>query len=82
MHGGCNKCWLGEGLFRLQIDMHSRWYNANGTIKKRDCSNYVKAIEDAVFKSIGRDDSEVFELLVRKIQSPTDKVLITLSALL
>ncbi len=76
------KPWLGEGLFRLQIDMHSRWYNNDGTIKKKDCSNYIKAIEDAVFKSIGRDDSEVFELCVRKIQAPTDKLVITLSSLL
>ncbi len=71
-----------KGLFRLEIDMHSRWYNLNGTVKKRDCSNYIKAIEDALFKAIGRDDSEVFELFIRKTQSKEDKVLIRLSLII
>ena len=36
--------------------------------KKVDVSNRIKLVEDALFSAIGVDDSQVFELLVRKEQ--------------
>lgn len=63
---------------RLEVDVYSEgWYTKKGVIHKRagDCDNFLKVVGDGLFSAIGLDDSQVFEIVVRKcVGAPVTKV--------
>lgn len=50
----------------------------NGKLKKQDVSNFIKPVEDAISKFFNFDDSQNFEVHVRKISSSSFKIKIAL----
>lgn len=55
---------------RLSIELYSRaWWTKKGTISKTagDVDNFCKSSLDSLFACIGLDDSQVFELHVKKL---------------
>lgn len=62
-----------EGELIVIIKIYSRWYNKNGTIKKKDIANFEKAIIDSIFSNLEMDDSQIFELKLQKIHSETEE---------
>ena len=59
-----------NGELSVLIEIHSNWYNKDGTIKKRDIANLEKFITDSVFEYLDdMDDKQIFELKMKKIQS-------------
>ena len=58
------------GPLRLEIEVYRPdWYNKDLTIKKADISNRIKTLEDSVFKHLGADDSLVWEINAKKMDS-------------
>jgi Holliday junction resolvase RusA-like endonuclease len=54
---------------RLEVEVFSKgWYTKKGEIHKRagDCDNLLKVCCDGLFSAIGLDDSQIFEIVVRK----------------
>ena len=49
-----------------------RWYNKNGTIKKRDIANLEKFLIDSVMKDLDADDSQIFSITIKKVVSETE----------
>lgn len=45
----------------------SQWFKKNGEIKKVDCDNRHKNLLDVVFPFFDLDDSQMFELNIKKI---------------
>lgn len=62
------------GLLAVHIQFHSpRWFNLNGSVKKRDVSNLEKLCVDAVFKALGVDDSMIWKLTLEKVASDSER---------
>ena len=51
---------------------HDQLYTKKGTIKKFDCSNRIKAIEDCICKFLEIDDSVIFRVAVEKRLTTTE----------
>ena len=62
---------------KVDIEIHSNWYNKDGTIKKRDIANLEKFITDSIFAELEEmDDSQIFKLTMKKIQSDEEFTII------
>lgn len=54
---------------RVEIKLVSpNWVTKKKTISKIDLDNRLKAVLDAVFKKLGVDDRQVFEIEARKVE--------------
>jgi Holliday junction resolvase RusA-like endonuclease len=53
--------------------LYGKWFTIDGRAKKKDASNYIKMIEDAVCGALGFDDSEIFAWHVYKVQDEKKK---------
>jgi len=58
----------------------SKFFTKKGTINKRsgDLDNTLKCLLDNIFKVIGIDDSQIVEILAKKIPWKEDKTVVTL----
>ena len=66
-----------KGELSVSIEIHSNWYNQNGTIKIRDLANLEKFITDSIFAELNEmDDKQIFKLVMEKIQSNEEFALI------
>lgn len=52
----------------------SVWFNQNSKAKKRDLDNFLKSLVDAVSRSLGFDDSWIFEIHAHKCISERQRV--------
>lgn len=71
------KIKLGDGkVVEVSYIFYSKWFNKNGTIKKKDMENYYKATTDFLPNIIeGFDDSMIFSYKdCRKIHSDREEV--------
>lgn len=59
-----------EQPHRLTIVHHGNWHTLEGKPRKRDVSNYVKALEDVLCEWLGMDDRWVYEISARKVHDP------------
>ncbi len=64
------------GLLSIDIELHGSWYTQNNTVRKKDLDNYLKCLIDCVTKGIGVDDSWVFNLNARKVESLKEKTVV------
>ncbi len=66
-----------SGPLKLTIELHSpRWMTKKGLIHKRagDCDNYAKVCCDALFACLPEmDDAQVFELVIVKRTSDSER---------
>lgn len=67
-----------EGELNILIEIYSNWYNKNKTIKKKDLANFQKSTVDSVFDALEMDDSQIFKMILKKIQSNEEKSEITI----
>lgn len=60
-----------EGLtyFKMEIQYHDNFVQKNGKNKRIDLQNLNKCLIDAIFEKLGIDDSFVWELFEKKVQS-------------
>lgn len=71
-----------EGKLKEIITIHSKWFNKDGTIKKRDIANLEKAINDSIFACLpNMDDSQLFEITIRKIPSEEELTVVKIEQL-
>lgn len=71
-----------NGELKVSIEIHSNWYNKDGTIKKRDLANLEKFITDSIFENLEEmDDKQIFELRMKKIQSDKEFAIIKIQEL-
>jgi len=65
----------------LKVEIFENWYTKKGKVRKKDLANREKFLIDSVFKSLGLDDSYIFEHTMFKIQGDEEKVKVTISKL-
>jgi len=66
-----------EGELQVTIDIYSKWYNLDGTIKKRDIANLEKFITDSIFANLeGMDDKQIFKITMNKHHSDEEYTLV------
>ncbi len=71
-----------KGELKVSIEVHSNWYNKDGTIKKRDIANLEKFITDSIFEHLDEmDDKQIFKLVMNKIQSDQEFAIIKIEAI-
>jgi Holliday junction resolvase RusA-like endonuclease len=71
-----------EGLLQVHIRFYStRWFNLNGTVKKRDASNLEKLCVDAIFAALEIDDSMIWKLTLEKVAADHERTEIELEKL-
>ena len=63
----------------LTVEIFENWYTKKGAVRKKDLANREKFLIDSIFKSLGLDDSFIFEHKMFKIQSNEEKVKILIS---
>ncbi len=69
------------GELKVEITIHSNWYNKNGTIKKRDIANLEKFITDSIFNALpSMDDRQIFEISLKKVQDDEEFAIIKISS--
>ena len=51
---------------RIEIDIFSNWYTSSKSIRKIDLDNFSKVTLDALAELLNFDDSQVFELILKK----------------
>lgn len=57
-----------QGELKVKIIIRSKWYNLDGTIKKRDIVNLEKCITDSIFACLpNMDDKQITEITLKKI---------------
>lgn len=54
----------------LTVTHYGDWHTKEGQPRKRDLTNYLKALEDAVSAWLGLDDRWVYEVRARKVHAP------------
>lgn len=75
-----NLAYFCDKTLKLELYYGSNWYNKDGTIKKKDISNYEKAVVDSLFDCLPQlDDSQIFRNCLNKVQSKTEFVVIVIS---
>lgn len=68
-----------EDKLMVSLRFHSaRWHNKDKSIKKRDLGNLEKLILDAIFKTLGVDDSHIFLLSLEKVVDVEDYTEVTI----
>ncbi len=70
-----------EGELEVTIIIYSNWYNKDKTIKKRDIANLEKFITDSIFSQLEMDDSQIFKVTLKKIQSDEELAIVDISKL-
>ena len=68
-------------LVSLELEFNlpqEKLFTKKGEVKRYDLSNRIKALEDQLFKMLGRDDSCVFEIKSVKYLSDLNSVNITI----
>jgi Holliday junction resolvase RusA-like endonuclease len=64
------KVEIKKTLYCVEIEFCcSNWLNKDKTVKKKDVSNFIKAVEDALSLAIGLDDSYFWLVSARKVMS-------------
>ena len=51
-----------------------KWPNATLKYRKFDLSNRIKCLEDAICESLGIDDSQIFKIMMEKVDGTEKKV--------
>jgi Holliday junction resolvase RusA-like endonuclease len=64
--------------FKMEIHYHDNFIQKNGKNKRIDLQNLNKCLIDAIFEKLGIDDSFVWELFEKKVQSLTSFTLVRL----
>ena len=64
---------LQEKRLKVCIEYHNTFLNKNKSIKKTDIDNRAKTLIDVVFGKLKLDDSLIFELLQKKVDSKESK---------
>ena len=73
-----------EGMkLEAELTYNSNWFNKDGSIKKKDITNYEKAVMDSLFdafkqKNLNIDDSQIFRFIMVKNESKDESINITL----
>lgn len=67
-----------EGELKLSMIVYEDWYTKKNTIKKKDLDNKIKFLQDSVLTALRIEDSQVFELNVKKVHSTQNKTEIEL----
>lgn len=62
----------------LTLEYHGKFYNNDGTIKKRDVQNLDKCLCDVLFEKFGADDSCIWMLNACKVDDKEDFVNVTI----
>lgn len=62
----------------LILEYHGKFFNNDGTIKRRDVQNLDKCLCDVIFEKLGADDSCVWTLIAAKIPDKEDFVQVTI----
>ncbi len=62
----------------LKVEIFENWYTKKGTVRKKDLANREKFLIDSIFKSLGLDDSYIFEHTMFKIQSKEEKSVVNI----
>jgi len=71
------------GPLKVEIEVYRPdWWNMDMTAKKADISNRIKTLEDAVFKHLSVDDSLVWEVTARKMDSNEFKTVMKISEMI
>lgn len=65
----------------VTTEVHENWLTKKGTVKKKDLANREKFLIDAIFESLGLEDSYIFEHTMRKIQSEKEFAIIKIEVL-
>ena len=65
----------------VQVDIYEDWYTQQGEIKRKDIANREKFLIDSIFDGLKLDDKQIFEHKIKKIQSNTEKAIITIEVL-
>lgn len=55
---------------RVQIIVTERWIAKKGTVLKKDIANREKFFVDCVFQSLGLEDSNIWEINLKKVDNP------------
>jgi Holliday junction resolvase RusA-like endonuclease len=63
---------------KVVVEIYEDWHTKKGEVKKKDVTNREKFLIDSVFDALGLDDKFIFEHTMRKIQSDTEKAVITI----
>lgn len=61
---------VGPGPLYVETRFVGNWLTKRGTLRKMDCDNRLKALNDALAAKIGRDDSEFVDSRVLKVHHP------------
>lgn len=64
---------------KVIVKVYERWYNIDGSIKKKDIQNREKFLIDSVFKALDIDDKNIFDCRFIKVNSDEDKIIIDIN---
>ncbi|SMB84661.1 RusA family crossover junction endodeoxyribonuclease [Deinococcus hopiensis] len=70
-----------RGRLALTLQFHGHWETKAGEPRRRDLSNAVKLLEDALFDALGMDDCRVRALSVTATQSDTPGMFVRLETI-
>ena len=70
---------LQDRKLEVNIDIYEDWYCKNKTVKKKDIANREKFLVDSVFKALEIDDKFIFRHSINKVQSVTEKAVVTIT---
>lgn len=62
-----------DTLLKVTINFHSKWFNKDGSVKKKDVDNRIKPLLDSIEKRFAIPDKHYFNLEVFKLHSEEDK---------
>ena len=62
----------------LTLEYHGKFYNNDGTIKRRDVQNLDKCLCDVIFSKLGADDSCVWMISACKVEDLEEFVQVTI----
>lgn len=69
-------------LIKATYTLYSKWYNNDGSIKRKDSNNYIKVVEDYLPIILqGFDDKQIWDTTTRKVCNCiqyTEKIIINL----
>lgn len=67
-------------IFNIYTKYYSNWYYKNGKVKKVDVQNMDRLLIDAVFSTMGRDDSFLWKVTNEKVQSDEERTVVKMEA--
>lgn len=63
----------------LELEYHGKFFNKDGTIKRRDVQNLDKCLCDVLFEKFGADDSCIWKISACKVDDTEEFVNVTIS---